>query len=135
MMKKKAFTLIEVMVSVMIISVVILALLKMKSNNSFIFTSLKKQNEVQQYISLIIDNKDYKDKNKDTTLDALIKEFHVDDELRRKLKNQKIKLIHNEVKKIDLNEEANTDATLSLVISEDLLKLPDSSTKIFRVSY
>ena len=130
---KKAFTLIEVMVSVMIISVVIMALLQMKSNNSHILTSLKNQNDTNQYISLLISNKDYGYEKKTIRLDTLVKEFNVNDELRKKLKNIKAKVIYNKVNRIDLSEGEEGSSSLILEIGETLLKLDNSSSKIYRL--
>ena len=133
MSAKKAFTLIEVMVSVMIISVVIMALLEMKSNSSHIFSLLKKQIDTTQYISLLIANKDYGYEDKSIRLDALIKEFDVDDNLRRKLKNMKAKVIYNEIETIDLSEDANGSSSMLLEIGESLVKTDKFSTKIYRI--
>ena len=130
---KKAFTLIEVMVSVMIISVVIMALLKMKSNSSHILSSLKQQMGTTQYISLLIANKDYGYEDKSIRLDALIKEFDVDDKLRRKLKDKKAKVIYNEIETIDLSEDENESLSMILEIGESLVKTENFSTKIYRI--
>ena len=130
---RKAFTLIEVMVSVMIISVVIMALLKMKSNSSHILTSLKQQMGTTQYISLLIANKDYGYEDKSIRLDALIKEFDVDDKLRRKLKDIKAKVIYNEIETIDLSEDENESSSMILEIGESLVKTENFSTKIYRI--
>jgi len=133
MSAKKAFTLIEVMVSVMIISVVIMALLEMKSNSSHILSLLKKQIDTTQYISLLIANKDYGYEDKSIRLDALIKEFDVDDNLRRKLKNIKAKIIYNEIETIDLSEDENGSSSMLLEIGESLVKTDKFSTKIYRI--
>jgi len=133
MSAKKAFTLIEVMVSVMIISVVIMALLEMKSNSSHILSLLKKQIDTTQYISLLIANKDYGYEDKSIRLDALIKEFDVDNNLRRKLKNIKAKIIYNEIETIDLSEDENGSSSMLLEIGESLVKTDKFSTKIYRI--
>ena len=129
---KKAFTLIEVMVSVMIISIVIMALLQMQANSSYMLTSLKKKNTSQQYISLLIANENYGLKDKNTRLNNLVEEFSVDDNLRRRLKKIKIKIIYNKLETIDLDEN-NTASSAKLEIGESLLKTDNSSSKIFRL--
>jgi len=129
---KKAFTLIEVMVSVMIISIVIMALLQMQANSSYMLTSLKKKNTSQQYISLLIANENYNLKDKNTRLNNLVEEFSVDDNLRRRLKKIKIKIIYNKLETIDLDEN-NTASSAKLEIGESLLKTDNSSSKIFRL--
>ncbi|MEO1954959.1 MAG: prepilin-type N-terminal cleavage/methylation domain-containing protein [Campylobacterales bacterium] len=132
-MKKDAFTLIEVMVSVMIITVVIASLLKMKSNNSYMLNSLKNQSNTKQYISLLIPNKDYGYENKETRLDALIKEFNVDDELRKKLKNLKVKIIYKKIISLDLSEVEDTGSSMVLEVGQNILKTDKFSTNIYRV--
>ena len=130
---KNAFTLIEVMVSVMIISVVIMALLEMKSNNSFMFASLKKQSDSVQYITLLIENKDYKTQNKKIKLDALIKEFNIDDKLRKKLKNIQANIVYKKIDTIDLSQAKDTGSSMVLEVSESLLKMDSASVKLYRV--
>ena len=56
-MKKKGFTLIEVMVAVMLISIVIAALLKLQADNAFIFTKIKRDIRANGFISLINNSK------------------------------------------------------------------------------
>ncbi|NPA60089.1 MAG: prepilin-type N-terminal cleavage/methylation domain-containing protein, partial [Epsilonproteobacteria bacterium] len=94
---KKAFTLIEVMISVMIISVVIMALLKMQGNNSHIFSKLTSKLEINQYTSFFISNNEYGFSKKSTYLDELLSEFRVEDNLRRELKNIKINIDYDEL--------------------------------------
>ncbi len=130
---KKAFTLIEVMVSVMIISIVIMALLEMKSNSSYILNLLKQQSNSTQYISLLISNDDYGYEDKSIRLDALVKEFDVDDKLRKRLKDIKAKVIYREVETIDLREDENESSSIVVEIGESLLKTDDFSTKIYRL--
>lgn len=50
---RKAFTLIEVMVAVLIVSVVIAALLKMFADSVNILDLFKKQNASEQYLSFL----------------------------------------------------------------------------------
>jgi len=94
---KEAFTLIEVMVSVMIISVVIMALIEMFSNNTHLFSYIKKQTTITQYTSFFISNKEYGFQNKDVTLNDLLRDFNLDDTLRRELKNSKTKVLYQKL--------------------------------------
>ena len=106
-MKKQAFTLIEVMVAVMIISVVIAALLQMYSNNSFIFTALKKSVTTKQYMTLLSNSSDYGFENRHASLYDLTQDFDLDDALRRKLKSIRVDIIYKEESFIDLSEDEN----------------------------
>lgn len=101
---RKAFTLIEVMVAVVIISIVILTLLQMFANNTHIFLSLKKKTQINQYSSFFVANSERGFEDDDTTLYRLIEEFQLEDELRRKLKEDKIKVIYQEIETIDMSE-------------------------------
>ncbi|MCX6051580.1 MAG: type II secretion system protein [Campylobacterales bacterium] len=101
---KRAFTLIEVMVAVMIISVVILALLQMFANNTHIFSQLTKQVKMNQYASLFLANPDYGFETKHVNLDDLVSDFKVNDALNSELKKNKVEIVYQKVKQIDMSE-------------------------------
>ncbi|MDO8455060.1 MAG: prepilin-type N-terminal cleavage/methylation domain-containing protein [Sulfurimonas sp.] len=101
---KRAFTLIEVMVAVMIISVVILALIEMFANNIHIFSGLKKQTHINPYASFFISNPDYGLETKSAVLYDLVSDFKLEDDLLRELKNIKVEVVYQVVEKIDLGE-------------------------------
>ncbi len=101
---KRAFTLIEVMVAVMIISVVILALIEMFANNIHIFSGFKKQTHINPYASFFISNPDYGLETKSAVLYDLVSDFKLEDDLLRELKNIKIEVVYQVVEKIDLGE-------------------------------
>lgn len=138
---KSAFTLIEVMVAVMIISVVIMALIQMYSNNTHIFSAYKKQINTNQYLSLLISNEDYGYENNTLYLDDLVTEFDLDDELRRELKEKKVRLSYQELRRIDMserddensNETAKGDSDIVLVIGKSILRTEDSSSFLVRI--
>jgi len=137
---KKGFTLIEVMVAVMIISVVIMALLKMYSNNAYIFSSIKQEIKTNQYLSLLIGNDEYGFENKHIAMYDLIKDFDVENNLRRKLKSLKIDIIYKEVDSIDLSEdteeegsESKSNSSVVLEIGRDTLKTKNFSTSVMRL--
>jgi len=122
-MKKSAFTLIEVMVSVMIISVVIASLLQMYSNNSFIFTTLKKSVISNQYITLLVNNNNYGFENKHLSLYSLTQEFDLESDLRRRLKDISIDILYKEQSYIDLSEDENaSDSQIVLEIGKMTMK-------------
>jgi prepilin-type N-terminal cleavage/methylation domain-containing protein len=138
---KSAFTLIEVMVAVMIISVVIMALIQMYSNNTHIFSAYKKQINTNQYLSLLISNENYGFENDDLYIDDLVTEFDLDDELRRKLKGEMVKISYQELRRIDMNEvddenrdeTAKTGSDIVLVIGKSILKTENSSSSLLRI--
>ncbi len=129
-----AFTLIEVMVAVMIISVVIMALVRMYSNNTFLFSSYKKQSAVSQYSSFLIGNKEYGHLNKDVSLYDLVHEFDMNDDLRRELKQEHAKVFYQVLKTLSLDEESNTSAPqISLEIGKTVLRLKKESAALMRL--
>jgi len=105
-MNKKAFTLIEVMVAVVIISVVIMALLKMNANSVYLFSQFRNQTTTNQYLSLLTGT-NYGFLNEDVSLDKLVPDFDVEYDLRQKLKNTKVKIIYQELQQIDTNDDTN----------------------------
>ena len=134
---KEAFTLIEVMVAVMIISVVIMALVQMYANNTHIFLSLKKQTKVNQYASLLIANEKYGWESDETNLYELIDGFSVEDDLRRELKNIKVKLLYQELQTLDMSEEdayeeGAENSNVVFEIGKSVIQSPDSSTAMIR---
>lgn len=135
---RRAFTLIEVMVSVMIISVVIMALIQMNANNTYLFSTTKKQLKTKQYLSLLIGNKEYGFENKNIYLDDLLRDFEVEDDLRRKLKSKKYEIIYQELESIDLSEDKNdtedsNNANIVLEIGKSVLKSKDDSSSMMRL--
>lgn len=145
---KKAFTLIEMMISVIIISTVILALLEMQGNTNFIFSKLKSKLSINQYLSFFIANDKYGFDKDSISLDDLISDFKVENELRRELKEIKVKVIYEELDTIDMSEmdeedvEAivevedgevkDTDSSIVFEIGRTVLELEDSSASLMR---
>lgn len=118
----------------MIISVVILAMVKMYSNNTFLFDSYKKHAQINQYASFLIANKEYGYENKNITLYDLVNEFDMEDELRRKLKAKKAQLAYKVVKNIDLSEDSNESAPqMSLEIGQTVLRVETNSVAMMRL--
>ncbi len=135
-MHKKAFTLIEVMVSVMIISVVIMALLKMQGNSTHIFSKLISKLEINQYTSFFLSNKDYGFTREDISLDKFLREFRVEDDLRRKLKNIKVKINYDKLDRygdsID-NQENSSNSSMVLEVGRSSILLNNSKVSILRL--
>jgi len=123
-MNKKAFTLIEVMVAVVIISVVIMTLLKINANDVFLFSKFKAQTKTNEYLSLLIGT-NYGFLNEDVTLDKLVPNFDLEYDLRQKLKNTKVQLIYQELQKIDTGSFGGTDTT------QDMEDSTSSSSAIY----
>lgn len=136
-LSKNAFTLIEVMVAVMIISVVIMALIQMYANNTHIFSSFKKQTKINQYSSVLISNDNYGFENKRIHLYDMVRDFDLEDDLRRELKELKVKVIYKELQTIDMSEqdsdeEIQTSSGLVLEIGKSTIQLEESSSSLIR---
>jgi len=143
---RKAFTLIEVMVAVLIISVVIMALFEMQGNNSHFFSKFYKKIQVNQIVSFFISKNESGFEKRDIYLDDFLSEFNLEDDLRRKLKEVKIELDYEELEQIDMNEneedseeafeddeEDQTESKVVFEIGKTILKLDDTSISIVRL--
>jgi len=92
--RRKAFTLIEVIISISLLSIVIITVLKIKENNFFNIDKFKNINSDMELLSIAsVYGKNNKD-NSHFYLDYLLKDTN--DELDKKLKNTKI-YIKNEI--------------------------------------
>jgi len=129
---KSGFTLVEVMVSVIIISVVIAALLKIYANNIHIFTTFKKQSDTNQYASLLISDKNYGFENQKLHLNDLLDDFNLDDNFRKKLKNIKIEFAYEELQSISNGDDNTSDTVLK--IGKTLIKTKSSSISLLRLA-
>jgi prepilin-type N-terminal cleavage/methylation domain-containing protein len=95
---RNAFTLIEVMVAVMIVSVVIAALLQMKGNTNHKFIQLKKIVTENQYNTFLISVDDkYSFETSNIDLYRLVDNFDLENDLRRKLKSIKTKVSYEKL--------------------------------------
>jgi prepilin-type N-terminal cleavage/methylation domain-containing protein len=87
---KKAFSLMEVMIAVSLLSVVVFALFQIKSNNIFILSKATQESKNKEYLMMAMDTKEYSKRNKNVYLDRL---YSInDDDLRREFKQIKIKI-------------------------------------------
>ncbi|MFA6196183.1 MAG: type II secretion system protein [Sulfurimonas sp.] len=146
---RRAFTLIEVMVAVMIISVVILALLQMFANNTHIFSQLTKQAKINQYASLFLANPDYGFETKSVSLNELVSDFKVNDALNSELKNSKVEIVYQKTEQIDMSEyddknrekeklelnkeDKSVNSSMIFEIGKTVLKTDKSSIALFRL--
>jgi len=100
---KKAFTLIEVMVAVMIVSVVIAALFKLRGDTNHLFSNLQKRERQNGIATFLLWNRDYGLQKSDTNLFRLVDNFDMDDDLRRELKSLKTEIIYKRVETLELD--------------------------------
>lgn len=104
------FTLIEVMVAVMIVSVVIAALIQMQGNTNNKFMQIKKMMDTRQYNSFLLSiNDKYGFEESHIDMNTLVEDFDLESDLRRKLKSMKVELDYEELSVIDTNEMQESD--------------------------
>ncbi len=147
MARRKAFTLIEVMVAIVIISTVIAALITMSGNNTHIFSNLRNTIMINQYASFFISNKQYGLTNNDVSLDKLVDDFDLDKDLRRKLKTIDINIKYTVIDQIDMGKydnsenideegtdtEEDVNSALLIEIGRTTLRTDSASTSLLRV--
>lgn len=141
---RTAFTLIEVMVAVMIVSVVIAALLEMRGALAHKYLSLKEMAQINQYNTFLIghDSKYGFDKS-NTNMKTLVDDFELESDLRRKLSALKITLDYEELNTIDTSEfqekseeedsESLESSGLIFEIGKSILSGEDFSSSMIRV--
>lgn len=99
--QRAGFTLIEVMISVMIISVVIASLLQLFATNTRLFSTLEPKIDLSTGGSLLLGVENIGFEKQEIRLDELVKEFQVDDDLRRRLHDIKTKITYQELMTLD----------------------------------
>jgi len=105
MPKRHAFTLLEVMVAVMIVSVVIAALLQMRGNTSNEFMQIKKMAQTNQYNSFLLSlDEKYGFEKSNIDMKRLVEDFDLESDLRRKLGSLKVNLDYEALSVIDTSE-------------------------------
>ncbi len=138
---RSAFTLIEVMVAVMIVSIVIAALLQMRGDSSNKLFQLKQMIQTNQYNSFLLSNSE-KYAFEDSKIDMLrlVEEFDLESDLRRKLKAMKTEIVYEELEVIDTNEleesedeEITASTGIIFEIGRTRLKTGEFSGDVIRV--
>jgi prepilin-type N-terminal cleavage/methylation domain-containing protein len=150
------FTLIEVLVSVMIIAVVIGALIQLFATNTHTFSSVHQKILHTNKTTLLLGNAVYGLENKNVDLAELVKDFNLDDNLRRLLKKEKTEILYTEITSIDFDDAAESiaeaeaasgendgqafieeaaEATNTLEIGRTTLKIGDQTSSFLRVKF
>ena len=131
---KKAFTIIETMVAVMIISIVVIAIIEMNGNISHIFSKFNSHLKINQFASIFISNKNYGFEKKSVNLDDLLSDFKIENDLRRELKNIKIDISYKELDTFDIGKSEYEEANSNLIfkIGKTVLQTNNSSAALIR---
>jgi prepilin-type N-terminal cleavage/methylation domain-containing protein len=150
----RGFTLLEVLVAVMIIAVVIGSLIQLFANNSNTFASVPQRILQTNTASLLLGNTSYGYQKDKTDLAELVKDFKIDDDLRRKLKEIKAEIIYSEITTIDFGDASESiakeassetggetlikqaaDVSNVLEIGRTTLKIKDQSSSFVRIKF
>ncbi|MBT3280347.1 MAG: type II secretion system protein [Campylobacteraceae bacterium] len=121
---RKALSLVEVLVAIILITIVIGTMLEIKSNNIFFLEKFKNTSLYNSYISLAIQEDNKEDKN--IYLDE-VASFN-DDEIRKKLKQIKIEI------KLEDDEEMNlpdNDYVKTAKIIKTTYTVENQASKVF----
>ena len=88
---KKSFSLMEVIIAVMILSVVMVALLQIKTENIFLISKTNERVKLNEYVQLSIDLKKINEENSENIEFFLDKKYpFVNDDIRKELKEIKV---------------------------------------------
>ena len=88
---KKSFSLMEVLIAVMILSVVMVALLQIKTENIFLISKTNERVKLNEYVQLSIDLKKINEENSENIEFFLDKKYpFVNDDIRKELKEIKV---------------------------------------------
>jgi len=141
---RNAFTLMEVMIAVMIVSIVIAALLQMRGDTTLKFFNIQSKMQTNQYSSFLLSLGDkYGFERSHIDMKRLVDDFDLESDLRRKLSAIKVNLEYEKLKSIDTNEYEDSEledtqeesGTTGIVfeIGKTLLKTKDFSTQLIRI--
>ncbi len=86
----------------MIVSVVIAALLKLRGDSSHMLTQIQQRQQKSDIASFLLWNRKYTLDDSHITLYNLVEDFDLDDDVRRKLKTDKIDIRYNKIDSIEL---------------------------------
>lgn len=130
--KRNAFTLMEVMVAVMIVSVVIASIIEMRGNSTFIYLQIDKNKHVNQYLSFLVGNEKYGYEKESTTMKNLCDDFELDSELRREFSDIKIDIDYKELETLDMSEY-DENSELVIEIGKSILSSKEASSSFVRI--
>jgi len=104
-LSRAGFTLIEVMVAVMIVSVVIAALLQMQGNASHKLFEIQKMMQSNQESSFLLSNSEkYGFEESKVDMKDLLEDFELESDLRRHLSSIMVTVTYETLEVIDTNE-------------------------------
>ncbi|HIP13015.1 MAG TPA: hypothetical protein EYG97_01030 [Arcobacter sp.] len=129
-MKKKSFTLVEVLVSVTLLSIVIATIFQIKENNLFYLDKFRNSSNYNELVSIatITSNNKNKLRNENIYLEKIV-DFK-DDDIRKELKKIKVNVKEEEYSYSKLPLD---DISIILTVTQSKYKIQDKiSTDIYQ---
>lgn len=103
---KKAFSLMEVIIAIVMLSAVMITLLKIKSENIFLISKNDENTKSNDYVLLSVDFEDeISNKNEDIFLDK--KYQYINDDVRKELKDIKILIKDDKIESKSIESDLN----------------------------
>jgi prepilin-type N-terminal cleavage/methylation domain-containing protein len=133
-MQTRAFTLIEILVAVVIISVVGLSLLKINANHTNLFKFSIDRIDVNRFASIYLNHYDESLEMREYSILEVLKSSYpeiTNDELRRYLDEIKVSIKKEEIERIKLFEEDDSE----IVINRLNINYNDSKTGYYKFDY
>lgn len=134
-MSKKAFTLIEVLISVSIISIIVAAFLNIEQESKFLIDKNVKKIAATHLSSIVLLNTDQKDDKSDLYLYDLLKGFDLKDDLIKFLKSKKVHISFDLYKTIGDDENSSEEnKSVMLNIYKQTANIDGNVVSIYRIS-
>lgn len=126
---KDAFSLMEVIISVVILSVVMITLLQIKSDNIFLVSKSEEKNRTNDYILMALSfNEQISNKNESVLIDR--KFAYENEEIKEELKNKKINIQDDKLESKTIESNRNSINIITLFRSFSL-ENSDTQKKIY----
>ena len=131
---KKSFSLMEVIIAVMILSVVMVALLQIKTENIFLISKTNERVKLNEYVQLSVDLKKVNEESSEDIELFLDKKYpFVNDDIRKELKEIKVDIRE---KKEGIRKIETTSEDLNIIIYSRTYSInEDIKKKIFNFKF
>lgn len=130
---KKAFSLMEVIISIVILSFVMITLIQIRNENIFLVSKSNQKNYIEDYIILSIDfNDDILDKNENIFLSD--KYNFENDDIRKELKDIQIDIQDKKLESKNINSEFNINMKTNIFYRDIKLQNSDFTKKLYKIN-
>ena len=123
---KNSFSLMEVIIAVVMLSVVMITLLQIKSDNIFIIEKSKEKSSKLDYIQLSLNLEENKNINENRFLEKMYKSEN--DDFRKELKPIKIKV---QSEKLDSKSYGNDNINLNIITNTTIYSIDNMKKSIY----